>query len=119
MMHIVSLFLVGGGDFKANERTPNTARHGRACSPPLRSNVFGSEMKVAQAAEDGGGDPITLVRPVTVEQLGIALRRMPFRVIQELMELDVFVSLKTEVSDDQLLAYSKSANFDFVITGPK
>ena len=73
-------------------------------------------MKVAQAAEDGGDVPITLVRPVTVKQLGIALQRKPFRVIKELMEIDVFASLQTEVSDAQLLAYSKSANFDFVIT---
>lgn len=76
-------------------------------------------MKTAQAAEGDGNEPIALVRPVTAIQLGIALRRKPFEVIQDLMEVDIFVSLQAEVTDDQLLTYSKSAHFAFVITERK
>jgi len=72
-------------------------------------------MKIAQAAPDDGSGPITLLRPVTAKQLGIALHEKPYIVIRELMEIEIFVSLLTEISDDEVLRYSRSAEFDYLI----
>lgn len=72
-------------------------------------------MQTASSSEQPSGAPVLLFRPIDVAQLANALGKKPLRVIADLMELDRFVSLRSEIEDDCLADYARSQGFDYRI----
>ena len=64
---------------------------------------------------DDGPRSFVLSRPVTVKTLAEALKKHPFEIRAEFMELNLFVAMCHELDEDQLSAYGKEHGCRFQV----
>ncbi len=58
-----------------------------------------------------------LTRPVTVKQVSLILNKRPFQIIADLMALDCFASIQSELSDRNVESLGVQYGIRFRITG--
>ncbi len=83
---------------------PARGRDGRPANPPQRPAAPGARPTAGgrpmTPAEPMTGEEVTLRPPVTVRDLADVIRRKPFQVIADLMELGIFANVNQTVETD-------------------